>query len=135
MSGLFIMPTRPAKACRVSNCPNPVTDRKYQGYCEQHKDKAGWFANEKAKGNRHQRGYGKDWQAIRLQALKRDAYLCQSCKAKGKYIKATTVDHVKAKEHGGTNALHNLQSLCESCHTAKTARERVRGGVGQKSEG
>lgn len=129
------MPTRPAKACRVTRCPNLVTSMKYQGYCEQHKDKAGWFANEKAKGNRHQRGYGKDWQILRLQALKRDAYLCQPCKAKGKYIKATTVDHIKAKEHGGTDALRNLQSLCEPCHRAKTARERLRGGVGQKSEG
>lgn len=124
------MPTRPAKACRVIRCPNPVTNAKYQGYCEQHKDKAGWFANEKAKGNRHQRGYGKDWELIRKHALKRDAYLCQLCKTQGKYIKATTVDHIKAKEHGGTDAMNNLQSLCEPCHAAKTAREHQRGGVG-----
>tara|TARA_B100001063_G_scaffold247320_1_gene292610 strand:+ start:5318 stop:5635 length:318 start_codon:yes stop_codon:yes gene_type:complete len=101
-----------------------VFSSKYQGYCEAHKDKAGWFANEKAKGNRHQRGYGRDWELIRKQALKRDAYLCQSCRATGKYIKATTVDHIKAKEHGGTDAMSNLQSLCDSCHKAKTARER-----------
>lgn len=124
------MPTRPAKACRVTNCPNHVTDRKYQGYCEQHKDKAGWFANEKAKGNRHQRGYGKDWEVIRKHALKRDAYLCKICRANGKYTKANTVDHIKAKEHGGTDAMNNLQSLCDSCHKDKTARERQRGGAG-----
>lgn len=120
------MPTRPAKACRVTNCPNHVTDRKYQGYCEQHKDKAGWFANEKAKGNDTKRGYGWSWRKLRESVLKRDAYLCKICKDKGKYIKANTVDHIKAKEHGGTDAMNNLQSLCDSCHKAKTARERFK---------
>lgn len=117
------MPQRPAKACRVSGCKHLVRDRKYQGYCEAHKDKAGWFANEKARGNRHQRGYGADWDKIRIAALKRDAYLCQKCRAQGKYIKATTVDHIRAKAHGGTNALSNLQSLCQACHGSKTAKE------------
>lgn len=119
------MPQAPGKACRVQTCPNIVNTRKHQGYCEQHKDKAGWFANEKLKGNRHQRGYGKDWQEIRKQALKRDSHLCQSCKSKGKFTKATHVDHIKPKSQGGSNAMSNLQSLCVSCHSEKTNSETV----------
>lgn len=119
------MPQRPAKACRVSGCKQLVRDRKYQGFCEQHKDKAGWFANEKLKGNRHKRGYNSEWDRIRPLVLKRDNHLCQQCKASGRFVRATHVDHIKAKNHGGTNAMTNLQSLCSACHGIKTAAERL----------
>ena len=32
-------------------------------------------------------------------------------------------DHIKPLHRGGTNEWTNLQSLCVSCHQAKTARE------------
>lgn len=117
------MPVRPGKACRQVGCPNVARNQKHHGYCEQHKDKGGWFGNEKDKGNRHQRGYGKEWEQLRKIALLRDKHLCQDHKARGIIKTGTHVDHIKPKALGGTNALSNLQTLCVECHRAKTARE------------
>ncbi|MCS0183928.1 HNH endonuclease [Vibrio alginolyticus] len=36
------------------------------------------------------------------------------------------MDHIIAREHGGTDEISNLEALCRSCHKAKTARERVK---------
>lgn len=127
------MPQRPAKVCRVSGCSELVTDHSNKGYCLKHKDKADNWAKHQAKhGNRHQRGYGWEWEKLRKVVLKRDAYLCQSCKAQGKFIKGTHVDHIKPKSQGGSNASSNLQTLCVDCHSSKTGRESGI-GAGQKS--
>ena len=45
--------------------------------------------------------------------------LCASC---GRA--ASEVDHIKAKRIGGEDDDENLQALCKSCHSSKTARER-----------
>jgi 5-methylcytosine-specific restriction protein A len=117
------VPSRPGKACRQINCPVIAKTNEHQGYCEAHKDKAGWNLNERMKGNRHSRGYGNDWDKVKPMVMKRDSYLCQSCIKQGIATTATQVDHIKPKALGGTNALSNLQCLCEPCHIAKTARE------------
>jgi 5-methylcytosine-specific restriction protein A len=124
------MPIRPGKACRVTTCPSIVNDRKYQGYCEAHKDKAGWLLNEKNNGNRHQRGYGSQWEKLRLIILRRDKGLCQECIRKGIAKAGSHVDHIKPKAQGGTDYHSNLEVLCISHHQAKTATER-QGGAGQ----
>jgi 5-methylcytosine-specific restriction enzyme A len=118
------MPVRPGKACRQSHCPNIARLAEHRGYCEQHKDKAGWGLNESLNGNRHQRGYGRDWDKLRAVVLTIDKHLCRQHKAQGIIKPATHVDHIISKAQGGTNALSNLQSLCVDCHNAKTARER-----------
>lgn len=119
------MPQRPGKACRQSGCKQIVRDNKYQGYCEKHKDKAGWFRNERVKGNRHKRGYDSQWSKIRKLVLERDKGLCVPCYKNGRTTGATQVDHIKPKEHGGTDDLSNLQSICAACHRSKTAIERM----------
>lgn len=78
------------------------------------------------KGSRHDRGYGKAWVRLRQQALRRDAYLCQPCRANGRVTPATEVDHITPKAKGGTDDMSNLQSICHDCHTAKTARDEGR---------
>jgi len=35
----------------------------------------------------------------------------------------TTVDHIKAKAGGGTDASQNLRGLCDQCHKRKTAQD------------
>ncbi|WP_139157546.1 HNH endonuclease, partial [Enterobacter hormaechei] len=40
--------------------------------------------------------------------------------------KATSVDHIIPKAHGGTDDDSNLESLCWPCHRKKTATERTR---------
>ena len=63
------------------------------------------------------------WAARRLQVLRRDPF-CVICRAHGVTRAATDVDHIKALEFGGTDAMDNLQGLCRECHKAKTAKER-----------
>jgi 5-methylcytosine-specific restriction protein A len=68
---------------------------------------------------------GTTWQAIRWRILARDCGLCQPCKLAGRTTEATEVDHIAPLEIGGTDAEANLQSICQDCHKAKTARERL----------
>ena len=76
-----------------------------------------------SKRSRHERGYGSEWDKLRVAALERDKHLCQPCRAKGRVTPATEVDHVLRKRDGGTDDMTNLQSICSPCHTAKTAAE------------
>ena len=64
------------------------------------------------------------WKVIRIKALKRDNYQCQECKRQGRIKEAQMVDHVIPKKQGGSLELDNLQSLCNSCHATKSAREK-----------
>ncbi|EIV7688879.1 TPA: HNH endonuclease [Salmonella enterica] len=68
--------------------------------------------------------YGTEWRKRRVIALRRDRGLCVLCLADGRAVPATDVDHIVAVEHGGTDELSNLQSLCTPCHCSKMARER-----------
>ena len=116
------MPPRTPKACRVRGCRNTTTDP--SGYCENHKGE-GW-KSYKLGQSRQQRGYGTKWEVIRERILKRDKGLCQNHLRQAIVKQASCVDHIKAKAHGGTDEDSNLESLCWSCHAAKTARERLK---------
>lgn len=48
------------------------------------------------------------------------------CRRAGIATRASTVDHILAKAHGGTDDDFNLEALCWPCHRTKTARERLR---------
>ena len=64
------------------------------------------------------RGYGWRWQKLRKMALHRHPM----CSVDGCNQPATDVDHVIAKRFGGKDTLDNLQPLCKSCHSIKTAK-------------
>lgn len=76
--------------------------------------------------SRHRRGYGSAWDKLRAQAMKRDKWLCQPCRAKGRPTPATECDHITPKAKGGTDALTNLQAICADCHRDKTDRDEGR---------
>ena len=59
----------------------------------------------------------KGWRKLRRTVLARDV-ICQDCQNRP----ATHVDHIVPRKRGGTDSVDNLQGLCASCHTAKTAR-------------
>lgn len=61
------------------------------------------------------------WQALRLQAKRRDDFKCVRCGARGKL----EVDHVRGIRDAPDLAydLANLQTLCPACHSRKTAIE------------
>lgn len=66
--------------------------------------------------------YGRRWQKIRAMQLAREP-LCRHCAQRGETTAATQVDHIVRLKRGGTHHPSNLQSLCASCHSKKTARE------------
>jgi HNH endonuclease len=80
---------------------------------------------DRRRGSRHERGYGAAWTRVRVQALSRDAGLCQPCANAGRVTIGREVDHKVPKYNGGTDDLDNLQTICKPCHEAKTAREAL----------
>ena len=59
------------------------------------------------------------WQRLRRVVLDRDGWRCRVCGRAG----ILECDHRVPLVRGGTNSLDNLQSLCKSCHIAKTRKE------------
>jgi len=115
------MPRLAPKPCNHTGCPNLTQGR----YCDDHADqhKHNW-QDDRYRGTRQQRGYGKEWQRIRAARLRQDHYLCQVCIKQDRTTPATEVDHIISKANGGTDHIDNLQSICKQCHRSKTARER-----------
>ena len=70
------------------------------------------------------RGYGPRWRRARAAFLARHP-LCAACRARGRVVPATIVDHVVP--HRGDQRLFwdqtNWAPACKPCHDAKTARE------------
>lgn len=114
------MPRKAPTPCRHIGCKQLVA---VPGYCEAHqRDAIGW-QSDRVRGGRHARGYGTLWQRLRERILRRDNGLCQPCLKARRITAANQVDHIVPKAQGGTDAEENLQSICEACHKAKTARE------------
>ena len=57
---------------------------------------------------------GKEWQALRAAAFKRDGFRCQECLRPGKLECHHIVSFFKAPELA--HVLTNLRSLCVKCH-------------------
>ncbi|MFY2843662.1 HNH endonuclease [Achromobacter ruhlandii] len=125
------MARRTMLPCRHRGCAALV---RTPGYCEKHAGEAVGWKPDRERGNRHQRGYGSDWDRLRLLILKRDRYLCQcdECKRTGRVLPATEVDHRIPKAEGGTEEPHNLCAINAECHKRKTAKESGRARAGAK---
>lgn len=65
--------------------------------------------------------YSPEWLRLRETVLQRDAYTCASCAGYGNHV-----DHINNNSHDNREC--NLQTLCQRCHSAKTAAEQS-GGV------
>lgn len=120
------MPARAKRPCRHKGGAAITND--VSGYCDQHRQQHagdGW-RNYQVGKSRQERGYGRSWEIIRERILQRDQFLCQNHRRQKIAKKATSVDHIIPKAHGGTDDDSNLESLCWECHRAKTARERIR---------
>ena len=63
----------------------------------------------------------KDWQIIRREIFKRDSWRCVSCGRAGRLECDHIQEITKAKDWFDEK---NLQSLCRSCHIAKSRKER-----------
>jgi hypothetical protein len=70
--------------------------------------------------HRSRSGSTRRWRRLRQEVLRRDGFRCVECGAP-----AVEVDHIEAVILGGTDAVSNLRSLCQRCHTL---RHGVRSG-------
>ena len=86
-------------------------------------------------GSRQDRGYGSDWERLRLQILKRDKHLCVPCLLEGRPSPAYAVDHITPKAKGGTDHPDNLRAICKACHAEKTAQEGAEAQAALRQEG
>ena len=82
----------------------------------------GW-APDTVRGSRQARGYGAEWERLRAEVMRRDERLCQPCLKAGRVTPGTECDHIVPKSQGGKDELSNLQSICSTCHRAKTSQE------------
>ena len=114
-----MMPRKPLPGCRKAGCPGKI-DKGNCSHCGQSRR-----VDNRISAAR--RGYGRRWQRLRLMQLARHP-LCKHCQDAGIITAATEVDHILARRAGGSDAMANLQSLCKSCHSKKTAAEA--GGEG-----
>lgn len=84
-----------------------------------------WIAKKKSEPwGANQNFYKKaNWKRLRQMQLNQEP-LCRECKKQGKVKEATVVDHIIPIEEGGPRYdMLNLQSLCESHHNQKSAKE------------
>lgn len=112
------MPTKPLRPCRKPGCTVLVAD----GYCARHRPKEA-ARSEESKQWRWM--YGTDtWKQLRAEQMLNEPF-CRACAKRGVRRRATDVDHIR--DHKGDWAkftdTNNLESLCHSCHSRKTALE------------
>lgn len=105
------MPNKPKHPCNHPGCPN-LTDSRF---CPAHTKQA-QADNDARRPSVAARGYcSSRWFKLRRMVLN-DNPFCVMCGSL-----ATDVDHVDGNRKN--DAGENLQSLCHSCHSKKTARE------------
>ena len=130
------MANRLPKECRRAGCPERTTHA--SGLCETHRaqQEARHAEQNKQRPSAHRRGYGRRWRKLRARFLRINP-LCGKCAEEGLVVPATEVDHIVP--HRGDPALmwdwSNLQSLCKSCHSRKTAKEDSLFAAGNRTQG
>lgn len=117
------MSMKPLRPCRHPGCCELVSD----GYCDQHRPAARGQRGEESKSWRWMYATVKWRNELRPGQLMREPF-CRACAQRGLRVRATDVDHVV--DHRGDWARFcdesNLESLCHSCHSRKTATEMAR---------
>lgn len=127
------MSLRPKTICCYAGCQRTIALGRF---CDPHQNIAD--AKERARKNNYQSQFSKlynwDWRKFRVRYLKEHP-LCKHCLSIGKLTPTQEIDHIKP--HQGDKDLFwnesNLQPLCKSCHSTKTARED--GGFGKERIG
>ena len=114
------MPMKPKRPCRKPGC-SILTD---EAYCPAHRPKRTHDRSAEAESWRWMYRTDEWIYDLRPEQLLREPF-CRTCALAGKRVRATDVDHVV--DHKGDWNLFsdrgNLQSLCHSCHSRKTATE------------
>lgn len=115
--------------CRHPGCGKAIAR---PGYCDNHQNDARqWDNNKRAAARQQKRTLSTNstiWRRLRDQVL-REQPLCAECHRNRRITEASVIDHVNGD--ATDNRRENLQALCASCHSRKTARED--GGFGNFS--
>ena len=117
------MPYAALKPCSYPGCSNLVKT----GRCALHKQDDRVYRDPERDGLYNRRA----WKELRVRQLAREPW-CAECQRLGVYTPATDVDHVMPHrgDRGKFVDINNLQSLCHSCHSRKTASEVLNKGRG-----
>ena len=114
------MPQRAGRPCSYPGCPRIVRGIPY---CEEHARLAA-KEYDAERPSAAARGYNANWRKLRAMYLRQHPLCEDPFEIHGaRPPLAREVDHVMPLADGGTNAWDNLQALCKSCHSRKTARE------------
>ena len=123
------MALKPLRPCNEIGCNELTRDR----YCETHLHKEKERHKEydtHTRFNPVNEMYSsfyhtKEWKSLRAFIKKRDKGFCLECKSKNKLKSMDVVDHIVPIRIDWTKRLDpsNCQSLCHSCHNAKTKRD------------
>ncbi len=118
------MPYQTKKECAFPNC-HRVTNKRYCSQCEKTVNKQ----HEARRETATRRGYtSRKWRIIRHRILERDP-MCTMCNCE----LSNVCDHIVPISQGGSDDDKNLQGVCLSCHSGKTAMED--GGFGNVAQG
>ncbi len=113
------MAMKPLRPCRHPGCTVLVRD----GYCEAHRPRRTGDRSAEAQSWRWMYQTS-EWAQLRGGQLLREPF-CRECARRGLRVRATDVDHIR--DHKGDWRIFtdpaNLESLCHSCHSRKTAAE------------
>lgn len=123
------MANAPLKFCQKAGCHNFAVF--HSAYCAEHTkqrdEHKAMLKNvaDKFRKTAYERGYTREWSRAAKAWLIEHPW-CAECLKNGEHTPATEVDHITP--HKGDKKLFwrfgNWQSLCHSCHSKKTAKER-----------
>lgn len=65
---------------------------------------------------------GRPWRRTRLLVLERDGWLCRVPDPHACTLVATDVDHIRPRQHGGTDELANLRAACSTGNQVRNRR-------------
>jgi 5-methylcytosine-specific restriction protein A len=114
------MPLSPLKPCAHPGCPELVRS----GRCESHAQQRRVEQDRVYRDAESKRMYNSArWQMRRRLQLAAEPW-CRECLAEGNYTPARQVDHIEPHRGDPVKFYTGpLQSLCDSCHSRKTAKE------------